>query len=188
MAPSRAPELVRRLPRVLVATVLTLPVLVLVGVLVASVVLVREPVPDVDTVRLPVPTVSTPAAASADCSHLLSGLPGEMITERGLFSRRVLADPVPAGTAAWGGDPGTPPIVMRCGLPRPEGLSAGAPLLVVDGVDWAGVEDGDPATTTWVTTDRSVYVGLTLPDGIGNDPVQEISRCVKIALVSRPRG
>jgi hypothetical protein len=188
VVPSRAPELVRRLPRVLVAIVLAVPVLLVAGVVVASVVLVREPVPDADTVRLAVPAVPTPAAASADCSRLLSGLPGELPTERGLLPRRVLADPIPAGTVAWGGEDGTAPVVMRCGLPRPAEMSPGASLLVVGGVDWIAVDDGLPATTTWVTTDRAVYVGLTLPDDVGTAPVQDISRGVKIALVSRPTG
>lgn len=185
MAPSRAPELARRLPRVLVAVALTLPVLVVVGVLVASVMVVRDPVPDVDTVRLEVPAMPTPAAASADCARLLSGLPGEMATERGLLSRRVLADPIPPGTAAWGGENGTAPVVLRCGLARPAELTLGASLLVVNGVDWVAVEDATPGTTTWVTTDRSVYVGLTVPDGVGTGPVQDISRGIKIALVTR---
>jgi hypothetical protein len=188
VVPSRAPELVRRLPRVLALVALAVPVLVVAGVVVASVVMVRDPLPDADTVRLRVPAVPTPAAASADCSRLLSGLPGEMTTDRGLVARRVLADPAPPGTVAWGGEGGATPVVMRCGLPRPAELAPGASLLAVDGVDWVAVEDSTPATTTWVTTDRAVYVGLTVPDGLGTDPVEGISRSVKIALVSRTPG
>jgi hypothetical protein len=188
VTPARAPEVVRRLPRVLVAITLTLPVLVVVGVLVASVVLVRDPVPDVDTVRLPVSTVPVPAAASADCSRLLSGLPGEIPTERGLLPRRVLADPEPAATVAWGGEDATPPIVLRCGLPQPAELHAGAPLLDVDGVEWLAVDDPAAGTSTWVTADRAVYVGLTIPDEVGTGPIRDVSRGVKIALVSRPAG
>ena len=188
MAPTRGPEVVRRLPRVLVGIALALPVLIVVGVLVASAVLVREPVPDADTVRLPVAAVPVPAAASADCSRLLSGLPGEIPTERGLLPRRVLADPVPAATLAWGGEDGTAPIVLRCGLPRPVELAPGASTLDAAGVDWVAVEDGVPGSTTWVTVDRAVYVGLTIPDDVGTGPVQDVSRGVKIALVSRPAG
>ena len=188
MAPTRAPEVARRLPRVLVGIALTLPVLLVLGVLVASAVLVRDPVPDVDTVRLPVPAVPLPAAATADCSRLLSGLPGEIPTEGGLLPRRVLADPVPPGTLAWGGEDATLPIVLRCGLSRPAELTAGASLLDVDGVEWVAVADADPGTSTWVTADRAVYVGVTLPDGVGTGPIKDVSRGVKIALVSRPAG
>lgn len=172
------------------ALVLTVPVLLVAGVMVTSLVLVREPVPDADTVRLRVAAVPTPAAASADCSRLLSGLPGEMRTAQGtMLPRRVLADPAPPATVAWGGEDGTgraaAPVVMRCGLPRPAELSSGGSLLVVDDVDWVEVDDGDPGSTTWVTTDRAVHVGLTVPDGVGDAPIEDISRGVKIALVSR---
>jgi hypothetical protein len=180
---SRAPEVVRRLPRVLVGVALSVPVLIVAGVMVASVVLVRQPVPDADTVRLQVAAVPTPAAASADCSRLLSGLPGEMATERGVVARRILADPVPPATVAWGGENGTTPVVMRCGLPKPAG-PAGS-MTVVNGVDWVEVDDGIAGSGTWVTVDRAVYVGLTVPDDIGTGPIEDISRGVKIALVSR---
>lgn len=183
MVLSRAPQVVRRLPRALLGLVLAVPVLLVTGVMVASVLLVREPVPDADTVRLQVAGVPTPAAASADCSRLLSGLPGEMVTERGMLARRVLADPVPPATFAWGGEAGTTPVVMRCGLPRP--ANPAGTLTVVNGVDWVEVDDGVPGSSTWVTTDRAVYVGLTVPDDIGTGPIQDISRSVKIALVSR---
>ncbi len=182
------PELGRRLPRVLVGLALALPVLLVAGVLVASVVLERAPVPDAATVRLTVPAVGTPAAASADCSRLFSGLPGGIPTGGGLRPRRVLADPAPAGTVAWGGEDGSAPIVLRCGLPRPAELTPTASLLDVDGVDWIAVADTDPATTTWVTADRAVYVGLTLPDGTGSGAIQDVSRGVKITLASRPGG
>ncbi|MEJ2885846.1 DUF3515 domain-containing protein [Actinomycetospora aeridis] len=185
MVLSRAPGVARRLPRVLVALALCVPVLLVVGVMVASMVLVREPVPDIDTVRLRVPAVPTPAAASADCSRLLSGLPGEMATERGIVARRVLADPVPPATVAWGGEDGAAPVVMRCGLPRPVELAGGGSVTVVNGVDWVEVDDGIPGSGTWVTADRAVYVGLTVPDDVGTGPLEDISRGVKIALVSR---
>jgi len=175
---------VRRLPRVLVGIVLSLPVLLVGGVLLASVLFVRDPVPDADTVRLTVRAVPTPAAASADCSRLLSGLPGEIRTDTGMLPRRVLADPVPAATVAWGGENGATPIVLRCGLPRPtEGT--GEPLRDVTGVDWVAVPDDTPDSTTWVTVDRAVHVGLTVPDGTGEAPLLDVSRGVKIALVSR---
>jgi hypothetical protein len=178
----RAPEVVRRLPRVLVGIVLSLPVLLVGGVLLASVVFVRDPVPDADTVRLTVRAMATPAAASADCSRLLSGLPGEIRTETGMLPRRVLAAPAPPATVAWGGEDGTAPIVLRCGLPRP---TEGAPLRDVAGVDWVAIADDTPGSTTWVTVDRAVHVGLSLPDGFGEAPLLDVSRGVKIALVSR---
>ena len=111
----------------------------------------------------------TPAAASADCSRLLSGLPGEIRTDTGMLPRRILADPVPAATVAWGGEDGATPIVLRCGLPRPPEGATG-PLRDVVGVDWVAVADDTPGSTTWVTVDRAVHIGLTVPDGFGRGP------------------
>jgi Protein of unknown function (DUF3515) len=185
----RAPELDRTLPRVLIAVALALPVLLVVGVLIASQVLGRQADPDPDTGPLALGPVPVPAAASADCARLLSGLPQDIDTGDGLLPRRVLAAPVPAGTVAWGGEkeasgrPEDQPVVLRCGLAAPPELGPTSPLLDVDGVDW--FEIPGVGATTWVTADRAVYVGLTLPDGIGSGAIQDVSRGVKITLVSR---
>ncbi|WP_312030172.1 DUF3515 domain-containing protein [Actinomycetospora sp. TBRC 11914] len=189
MTPSRAPELQHRLPRVLLGVALALPVLLVVGVLVASQILGRQTDPDPETGPLAVPAVPVPAAASADCARFFSGLPQEINTGNGLLPRRALAAPAPPGTVAWGGEeqasgrPEDQPIVLRCGLPAPAELGPTSPLLDVDGVDWLQLPG--VGATTWVTADRAVYVGLTLPDGIGSGPIQDVSRGVKITLVSR---
>jgi hypothetical protein len=168
---------------------LALPVLLVVGVLIASQVLGRQSDPDPATGPLALGPVPVPAAASADCSRLLSGLPGDINTGGGLLPRRALADPVPAGTVAWGGEkeasgrPEDQPVVLRCGLATPPELGPTSPLLDVDGVDWLRIPGA--GATTWVTTDRAVFVGLTLPDGIGSGAIQDVSRGVKITLVSR---
>lgn len=189
----RVPELARRLPRVLIGLALALPVLLVVGVLAASQILQRQPAEGPGTTRLQVPEVAVPAAAGADCARLLSGLPQEIRTGDGLLPRRLLTVPPPAGTVAWGGredDAGRSveaPLVLRCGLPRPPELTPTAALLDVDGVEW--VQRSEPGgSSTWITADRAVYVGLTLPDGVGSAPIQDVSRGVKITLASRPAG
>ena len=189
MSTTRAPELDRRLPRILLGVALALPVLLVVGVLVASPLLGPQADPDPDTGPLAVAAVPVPAAASADCSRLFSGLPLDINTGEGLLPRRTLAAPAPAGTMAWGGEqeasgrPEDQPIVLRGGLPTPAELTPTSPLLDVDGVSWLGIPG--PGETTWVTADRAIFVGLTLPDGIGSGPIQDVSRGVKITLVSR---
>ncbi|MFC5061455.1 DUF3515 domain-containing protein [Actinomycetospora atypica] len=189
MTPSRAPELERRGPRIVLGIALALPVLLVIGVLVAAQILGRQTDPDPDTGPLALAAIPVPAAASADCARLLSGLPQEINTGDGLLPRRVLADPVPAGTVAWGGEKQASgrfedqPVVLRCGLPAPAELGPTAPLLDVDGVDWLRIPGA--GATTWVTADRAVFVGLTLPDGVGSGAIQDVSRGIKITLVSR---
>ena len=152
-------------------------------------VLGRQTDPDPATGPLALGPVPVPAAASADCARLLSGLPGDIDTGDGLLPRRALADPVPAGTVAWGGEkeasgrPEDQPVVLRCGLAAPPELGPTSPLLDVDGVAWLRIPGA--GTSTWVTADRAVFVGLTLPDGIGSAAIQDVSRGVKITLVSR---
>lgn len=168
---------------------LALPVLLVVGVLVASQLLGRQSDPDPSTGPLAVAAVPVPAAASADCSRLFSGLPLDINTGDGLLPRRSLTAPAPAGTMAWGGGkeasgrPEDQPVVLRCGLPAPPELGPTSPLLDVDGVAWLGIPGA--GATTWVTADRAIFVGLTLPDGIGSGAIQDVSRGVKITLVSR---
>lgn len=183
--PHAAPELDRRLPRVLLGLALALPVLLVAGALVASSVLQGDPAPAPDTDRLVVAPVPTPAAASADCARLMSGLAQELTSNGALLPRRVLADPVPPGTVAWGGGagPADRPVVFRCGLPRPPELTPTSVLLDVDGVEWLQVPgDGE---STWIAVDRAVYVGLTVPDDAGTGALQDVSRGVKITLTSR---
>ncbi|MDT5360074.1 MAG: hypothetical protein QOC69_1836, partial [Mycobacterium sp.] len=36
--------------------------------------------------------------------------------------------------------------------------------------------------STWITVDRPVYIGLTLPDGSGPTPIQLISEAVAKAM------
>ncbi len=186
--PVGPPELDRRLPRVLVGVALALPVLLVVGVLLASSVLQRSP-PDPGTTRLAVAAVPVPAGASADCARLLSGLPTEINTGGTLLPRRVLSEPAPSSTVAWGGEgaasgnPADQPVVLRCGLPRPVELSPTSVLVDIDGVAWLQLPG--PGTSTWVVVDRSVFVGLTLPDEAGTGAIQDVSRGVKITLASR---
>lgn len=191
--PPRVPELARRLPRVLIGLALALPVLLVVGVLAASQLLQRQPADGPGAARVQVAEEPVPAASSADCARLLSGLPQEIRTADGLLPRRLLAAPAPPGTVAWGGSEDSsgrtvePPLVLRCGLPRPAELGPTAALLDVDGVEWVE-RPGRDGSSTWITADRAIYVGLTLPAGAGSAAIQDVSRGIKITLASRAGG
>ena len=179
-----------RLPRILLGVALALPVLLVVGVLVASSLLQRDDTPSPETQRLAVAAVPVPAASSADCARLLMGLPQALNTGGTLLARRALADPAPPSTVAWGGEgrdsgrPSDQPVVLRCGLPRPPELTPTSVLLDVDGVSWLPLPGA--GTSTYVVVDRAVYVSLTLPDDAGTGAIQDVSRGVKITLAARP--
>ena len=125
----------------------------------------------------PVAIVAVPApqAQSPPCRSLLQALPGHL----GDYRRAPAAQPSPAGAAAWRAASDDEPVVLRCGLDRPASFVVGAPIQVVDRVQWfeeSGPGSGGEASRiTWYTVDRPVYVALTLPPGSGPTPIQQLS-------------
>jgi len=109
-------------------------------------------------------------------SHLLAALPDRL----GDYQRAVAAEPAPVGAAAWQANPEAEPLILRCGIERPVEFVAGTPVQVVDDVDWFRI--GDEGRSTWITVDRPVYIGLTLPDGSGPTPIQLISEAIAKAM------
>ena len=60
----------------------------------------------------------------------------------------------------------------------------GAPIQVVDAVQWFEVTD--EGRSTWFAVDRPVYIALTLPGGSGPTPIQEISEVIARTLAAEP--
>jgi hypothetical protein len=91
--------------------------------------------------RTPVPIAAVPAPAAGDssCTALMKALPEQL----GDYRRAAAAEPVPQGAAAWQADPGTDPVVLRCGLDRPTDFVVGTPLQMVDEVSWFRVAESD---------------------------------------------
>jgi predicted lipid-binding transport protein (Tim44 family) len=130
----------------------------------------------------PVPIVAVPApkADGPDCRSVTAALPEQL----GDYRRVPAAEPAPAGAAAWQAGADTEPVVLRCGVERPEEFVVGTPMQVVDAVQWFEVA-GD-GRSTWFAVDRPVYIALTLPAGSGPTPIQEISELVGRVLPARP--
>ena len=138
---------------------------------------------------VPVAAVPAPRATSSECAELLADLPEEL----GEQSRAPLADPAPPGAAAWRAEDGGEPIVLRCGVERPAEFVTGAPVQVVDDVQWFRVSEtgiqatgADQARSTWYAVDRAVYIALTLPQGSGPTPIQLVSSAIAAALPAQP--
>lgn len=176
--PDGVPE--RRHPAVVV-TAIALPVALLVGVIVAAVMVSGGSTRPPEALG----PVDAPAADTGDCSALLDRLPDEL----GDFSRADLIDPAPVGARAWAPDDATAAaIVLRCGLPRPEGFDVASALQVINGVQWFEVSGADSGidASTWYTVDRPVYVALTVPGGSGPTPLQDASDAISAALPQTP--
>lgn len=157
------------------AAAVALPVLLVVAVVVAAGVVRSR---DEPLALGPAPAAD---AGSADCGRLLAALPDELDGgDTGGLGRRALVAPAPPGTAAWG----DAPVVLRCGVDRPAELTATSRLLDVDGVQF--LELPGPGASSWVAVDRPVYVVLTLPEGTGSGPLQDVAAVVRDVLAAQP--
>jgi len=122
--------------------------------------------------------VPAPSADSSECRALLAALPEDL----GDYQRVPAAEPAPQGAAAWQPAPDAEPVILRCGLDRPAEFVVGAPVQVVDAVQWFEVADSAGGRSTWFAVDRPVYVALTLPQGSGPTPIQQISDVIATIL------
>jgi len=128
---------------------------------------------------VPVAAVRAPHAAEQPCQDLLAALPVRL----GDYRRTDVAFPAPPGVAAWRAGAGAEPVILRCGLERPDDFVVGSPLQMVGQVAWFRVAESD--RTTWFAVDRPVYVALTLPADSGPAPIQDLSQAIA-TLPARP--
>ena len=152
---------------------------VLIAVLAAAAVLIIAAQRS-DRPPVPVSAVRAPQAADPPCTSLLAVLPDRL----GDYRRAELAFPAPPGVAAWRIDATSEPVILRCGLERPDDFVVGSPLHAVDEVSWFRVAEAD--RVTWFTVDRPVYVALTLPQDSGPTPIQELSDVIAKTLPATP--
>jgi hypothetical protein len=176
---SPAPAPAHQYSPALIATAVALPVVLVVAVIVAAVLARRAPVEREPLVLGPVPA---PAAEGPACAELLPALPANL----GEFTKSTLVEPAPPATRAWQRSEGGDAIVLRCGLDRPLEFNRASPLQIVDGVQWFEVRDQAAAASTWFAVDRGTYVALTVPDGSGPTPLQEVSDTIAAHLPAQP--
>lgn len=127
-----------------------------------------------------VAAVPAPLAQDPACQKLTEALPQRL----GGYTRAQLAQPAPAGAAAWQPAGTGDPVILRCGLDRPADFVVGSPLQVVDRVQWFEVSQDQ--RSTWYTVDRAVYLALTLPQGSGPTPIQQLSELIDRIMPARP--
>ena len=164
-------------PRALFIVAISVAVAALVAVLVIAIMRAKQP----HQQALVIPAVPAPQANSAECAMLMAAVPQRL----GDYQRATPAAPVPPATAAWRtGD--TEPILLRCGVGEPADFVVGAAIQVVNTVQWFRVTEQSTGRSTWFVVDRPVYVALTLPEGTGATPIQEISNVVAAKLDAAP--
>ena len=84
-----------------------------------------------------------------------------------IITRRAeAAEPAPVGAAAWQNQPDAEPVILRCGLDRPEEFVVGAPIQVVEPVQWFELTDAD----------ITALAGLDTGTRLGPDPDERDNR------------
>lgn len=190
-------------PKAVLIVALVVAVGAVVAVLAVAAVQQRQPAPE----PVAISTVPAPRAESPECGALMDALPDQL----GDYQRAPVVEPAPAGTAAWQSDAGGEALILRCGLDRPAEFVVGAPLQMVDAVQWfrvgeagageagvgeagageagageAGAGEAGTGRSTWFAVDRPVYVALTLPAGSGPTPIQRLSAAIAETLPAQP--
>lgn len=117
---------------------------------------------------MPEPQEPAASAVSA-CTALAGELPETLFDQD-----RRQTSPTSTFTAAWG----EPAIVLRCGVPRPDALTATSQLISVNDVDWFPEELTEGYAFT--TYGREAFVEVTVPDDYAPEvgPVTELSGVV----------
>lgn len=136
------------------------------------------PSPSAPAALPPVRVAAPPAlsaAAQRSCRELISALPSTL----GERAARPVDSPSPY-VVAWG----EPPVVLRCGVPRPATFIATADTLVISGVTWFAERRG--TSTAWTAVDRPVYVEVVAPADDASDPAARLATAVSRALPARP--
>ncbi len=122
--------------------------------------------------------MAVPGDRGPGCDRLHDALPGSLDGR----DRRD-TEPGSTRTAAWG----TPAVVLRCGVPRPDGLAADSELIEVDGVSWYLAEPTPPYVFTVV--DRGTYVEVRVPRSTpraeATAPLVDLAGAVKATLRRR---
>lgn len=103
------------------------------------------------------PELPSPGAESQECADFIAGLPKEVVG----YSRAEIAEPAPAGAAAWQRS-STERVTLRCGVEMPLQFHAYAQPEKLGDATWLRVDDAAGTTmSTWFTTDRSPVVAVT---------------------------
>ncbi len=171
----RSPAAPGRRSPALIATIVAIPVMVVVLFIVfAAAKNTSSPGP------LPLQSAAAPQSGEQGCARLIAALPRTFEN----FGERTESD----GLIQWakGGDsPG--PVQLRCGVPRPDDLAPTSALQTVDPVQWfqRAPKEGEKGAL-WFAVDHRPYVALWLPNNSGNGAISDVSKIIEQVLPLAP--
>ncbi len=160
-----------RLNPALIATLVTIPVMVIVGFIVFAA--LRPDSSD----STPVESYTAESSTPAECAKFLAALPQ---TFEGYGDKKVSDT-----QASWPANNEGDPVIVRCGVSRPAELSPTSNLQVVNPVQWFITDSIEGSGQAFVCVDHRPYVALWVPVNAGNGPITDVSAAIERTL---PRG
>ncbi|MGC4960150.1 DUF3515 domain-containing protein [Gordonia sp. DT101] len=158
-----------RLSPALIATLVAIPVMVLIGFITFAALR-----PDDTT---PIESYATGESSSADCGKLIAALPQ---TFDGFGDKQV-----DGTTVKWPADGDGDAVTLRCGISRPSELSPTSNLQVINPVQWFITDTVEGSGQAYVCVDHRPYVAMWIPANAGNGPITDVSAVIEQTL---PRG
>ena len=125
-------------------------------------------------VEIPVPEPDARAARA--CRHLYERLPRQL---DGQPRRETASDS--QLVAAWG----SPPIIVRCGVGKPEKLRLTSKLAVVNGVQWFPEPERSPMRFTAVHREARIELLLPQEYGVPAGALVDLAAPIKKAIPAR---
>ncbi|GAC57235.1 hypothetical protein GOHSU_17_00390 [Gordonia hirsuta DSM 44140 = NBRC 16056] len=153
-----------RLSPALIATLATIPTMVIIGFIVFAMLKTKE------AEKIPVDSYATSTEAAERCGPLIAQLP-ESFGEYGGKS-------VEGNTVRWTSsenEQSPDPLVFRCGVARPEALAPTSSLQVINNEQWFMTDTDESRGQAYVLVDRRPYIAVWVPSGAGNGPLTKIS-------------
>ncbi|WP_448221493.1 DUF3515 domain-containing protein [Gordonia iterans] len=157
-----------RLSPALIATLVTIPIVVITAFVVYAVIKSNE-IPQTPIQSYP---TSNLTAETQACGPLIEKLPDSFGEYR---------DKTVDGHLVRWTDPDSAtnePLELRCGVARPEGLAPTSSLQVVHPVQWFITDTDENRGQAYVLVDRRPYIAVWVPAGAGNAALTDISGIV----------
>lgn len=157
-----------RLSPALLATLITIPVMVLAGFVTFAVMRGHG--------GTQLDSMAAAPGSQAACAPFLAALPDRLGDYR---NKSVSGD-----TVRWRSDKGDV-VALRCGVARPAALAPSSRLQVVDAAQWFITDESDSGVA-YVAVDHRPYVALWLPRDSGPAPISEVTAVIDKHLQPGP--
>ncbi|ALG86905.1 hypothetical protein ACH46_14025 [Gordonia phthalatica] len=157
----------------LIATMITVPVLVIAGFIAFAALKYSGS----DTPQTPIDSYATGGPGADRCAEFIAKLPAQL----GDFNDKTIDDT----TVRWRKE-GSDPLVLKCGVQRPEKLEPTSALQVINPIQWFLTDSRDDAGQAYVSVDHRPYIAVWVPLRAGNAPITDLSALIADNLTAAP--